>query len=77
MSAPMHAHDAECTIGADDCCTTCGVYHGDACDFCGGKGFHVGTCDGGPPVVAVRPANQNALEGQAFRPTSRRWAGAK
>jgi hypothetical protein len=41
---PRHTRDGDCTLDADDTCTTCGVYHGDACDRCGGRGFHAEDC---------------------------------
>jgi hypothetical protein len=41
----MHHHDTDCTISpADDCCAGCGVYHGDPCEDCGGRGFHESAC---------------------------------
>lgn len=36
-----HEQDADCTLGADDVCTGCGVYHGDPCPHCKGRGYHV------------------------------------
>ena len=39
-----HNHDDDCILGPDDCCTECGVYHGDPCDECGGRGFHRDGC---------------------------------
>lgn len=45
MATPIiHAKDADCTVGPDDCCIECGVAHGDVnepgCPDCGGHGFH-------------------------------------
>ena len=40
----IHNTDKDCTLDADDGCTVCGVYHGDRCDECGGRGFHVDGC---------------------------------
>lgn len=40
-----HHTDSDCTLNpADDCCIDCGVYHGEPCPGCGGRGFHVGPC---------------------------------
>lgn len=36
----MHSRDSDCTLDATDTCTACGVYHGDPCPDCGGRGFH-------------------------------------
>jgi hypothetical protein len=44
---PSHNHnkDADCSVDpATDMCTVCGVYHGEACDECGGRGFHGDAC---------------------------------
>ena len=41
-----HSTDADCTVGADGCCTQCGVSHtGPGCAVCNGKGFHNGDCE--------------------------------
>ena len=32
-------------------CTTCGVAHGDPCPVCGGRGFHVGKCEGDEAIT--------------------------
>ena len=39
-----HTTDSDCTLDLDNVCTVCGVYHGDPCTMCGGKGFHNGDC---------------------------------
>ncbi len=39
-----HERDDDCTLDGDDCCVTCGVYHGDPCGECGGCGFHRRGC---------------------------------
>jgi hypothetical protein len=40
-----HDTDSDCTLSADDdCCVKCGVYHGDECPDCGGRGFHTPDC---------------------------------
>jgi len=39
----MHNHDSQCTLDQDTC-TVCGVYHGDPCPVCLGRGFHVSGC---------------------------------
>lgn len=40
-----HDRDMDC-IGhiVNDMCTVCGVYHGDPCARCGGRGFHKPDC---------------------------------
>ena len=37
-----HTTDGDCEGHLDDdgTCMVCGVYHGDPCAFCGGRGFH-------------------------------------
>ena len=36
-----HARDTDCTVDPKtDTCVRCGVYHGDPCPHCGGRGFH-------------------------------------
>lgn len=35
----VHDRDEDCTI-VDDTCIVCGVYHGDVCLMCEGRGFH-------------------------------------
>ena len=42
--ARLHDRDADCTLGADDCCVECGVSHGDPCTECGSRGFHESDC---------------------------------
>lgn len=42
--APRHTRDADCTVGADGCCTTCGVADGDPCPSCTGRRFHRDAC---------------------------------
>jgi hypothetical protein len=46
MSSITHNHecDGDCTLDEDGCCTECGVYHGDPCEECGGRGFHLPHC---------------------------------
>lgn len=39
-----HATDADCRLDDEDCCVGCGVYHGDPCPECGGRGFHLADC---------------------------------
>ena len=43
-----HERDADCApfINAIHSCAICGVYHGDPCETCGGRGFHVPDCAG-------------------------------
>jgi hypothetical protein len=41
-----HTKDADCTVDpTTDSCRECGVYHGDPCPACDGRGFHVDGCD--------------------------------
>ena len=40
----MHTADSDCTVINDEC-SECGVYHGDPCPICGGRGFHALTCE--------------------------------
>jgi hypothetical protein len=47
VSAPHHETDADCSLGPDDCCLTCGVHHGEPCGECGGRGFHRDSCSAG------------------------------
>lgn len=42
-----HTQDADCVLGADGCCTSCGVTHAQPCETCGGRGFHKPCCDDG------------------------------
>jgi hypothetical protein len=45
VCAPVyHTKDSDCTLDADGSCIDCGVYHGEPCDVCGGRGFHVAEC---------------------------------
>jgi hypothetical protein len=39
-----HTRDEDCTLDAHGSCIACGVYHGDRCDCCGGRGFHRDNC---------------------------------
>ncbi len=36
--------DAMVSLGADGCCTVCGVGHSESCGSCGKKAFHVDGC---------------------------------
>jgi hypothetical protein len=41
----IHEKDADCTVDPQtDCCSVCGVHHGDECPECNGRGFHVAGC---------------------------------
>jgi hypothetical protein len=42
---PWHTHDTDCTVGEDNCCTVCGVEHGDACPTCGQRAYHTAGCE--------------------------------
>ncbi len=39
-----HTQDSDCTLNLNDECVECGVYHGDPCPDCGGRGFHKSDC---------------------------------
>jgi hypothetical protein len=41
----VHTKDSDCQIDATNCCTECGVYHGEPCALCGGRGYHELKCD--------------------------------
>jgi hypothetical protein len=44
-TANAHSKDSDCTVSGDtDSCEVCGVYHGDECPDCGGRGFHKDAC---------------------------------
>ena len=50
-----HTKDAECTIDPEtDLCKECGVYHGDPCPDCGGKGLHTDECPQMKEVSGIR-----------------------
>lgn len=43
---PMaHERDEDCTLDANDVCIRCGLYHGDPCPLCEGRGFHKPGCE--------------------------------
>ncbi len=50
-AAPMagihddHDSDEQCLLDWADVCVFCGVYHGDPCHLCGGRGFHSPYCN--------------------------------
>lgn len=39
-----HTKDSDCTLDDTCMCIVCGVYHGDPCPKCGGRGFHKPGC---------------------------------
>ena len=42
---PTHTRDSDCALDPrTDTCRDCGVYHGDPCPECGGRGFHALDC---------------------------------
>jgi hypothetical protein len=43
-----HTNDSDCTLDESDTCIVCGVYHGDTCPMCGGRGYHNAGCIGRP-----------------------------
>lgn len=46
LGSQHHHQDSECTIDSETyTCIYCGVYHGDKCVICGGRGFHKWECE--------------------------------
>jgi hypothetical protein len=44
-AATSHKQDTDCTLSPQtDCCTVCGVLHGDPCPECKGRGYHNTGC---------------------------------
>ncbi len=44
-SGQNHSKDSDCTVDPKtECCTRCGVHHGEACPACAGRGFHNPGC---------------------------------
>jgi hypothetical protein len=40
-----HSQDKDCSVDpVTDVCSECGVYHGEPCEDCGGRGFHLDEC---------------------------------
>ena len=54
-----HTRDEDCTLGPDECCVRCGVYHGGSCPSCGGKGFHRDDCPDWEGDVEVRDMDRD------------------
>ena len=45
---PDHSSDADCAGHVNQetlTCSVCGVYHGNPCPLCGGRGFHAENCE--------------------------------
>lgn len=40
----VHNNDEDCTVGRNGVCTGCGVYHGEPCPHCSGRGYHNEGC---------------------------------
>jgi len=41
----LHTKDEDCDVDPEtNNCRVCGVYHGDPCAVCGGRGFHRPWC---------------------------------
>jgi len=57
--ARPHTTDADCTLALrSDCCVICGVWHGDPCLDCGGRGYHnhsAGPCPSCDCCATVEP----------------------
>lgn len=45
MNGESHSRDSDCTLDDFDCCVFCGVWHGDPCPVCGGRGYHAEDCE--------------------------------
>lgn len=45
MGSPIHWEDEQCDLDSEDVCRVCGVWHGDPCPSCGGRGFHRPGCE--------------------------------
>lgn len=41
---PPHTADEDCTLDDNGTCVACGVWHGDPCPRCAGRGFHREGC---------------------------------
>lgn len=39
-----HSRDEDCTLDETNTCTVCGVFHGDPCPSCRGRGYHRPAC---------------------------------
>lgn len=44
MRFEKHTRDEQCTLGSDDVCTGCKVYHGEECGECQARGYHREGC---------------------------------
>lgn len=44
LADERHTRDEDCTLDATDTCDVCGVWHGDPCPACGGRGYHRTGC---------------------------------
>jgi len=47
-----HSQDSDCVLDGTDTCIECGVYHGDPCVKCGGRGFHKTDCPDNDGILA-------------------------
>lgn len=64
MSKRRHTRDADCTLDpSGESCVYCGVYHGDPCPACGGRGFHDPRC---PASEAARRPRRRDLTGATY-----------
>jgi hypothetical protein len=52
-----HDSDAHCTLDATDSCETCGVFHGEPCAECDGRGFHAERCQEGSASCNIEVAS--------------------
>lgn len=46
----QHRRDEQCTLGEDDCCIVCHVYHGEPCPECYARGYHKPGCNEMPVI---------------------------
>ena len=44
VASQSHSSDTDCTVGDDNCCTVCGVEHGERCPTCGKRAYHTAGC---------------------------------
>lgn len=51
--AARHERDEDCSLGDDGECVVCGVWHGDPCLLCDGRGFHREHCPASDDTAMV------------------------
>lgn len=62
-----HERDTDCTVDPEtECCRECGVDHSNACETCGGRGFHRETCTSEYYIAEIMTDEMvTALRGEA------------